>query len=325
MNKFKEYDIRMNELSEWLPYMALITPTVFLNKDDSVMSVLSYGKCTDNIEKANEFLNKLPSGIAFWICGFFEKEKTFCFIVWNPDYDDAGLIKNYPSKNIKNPIENFSYFVENLTNNLKSFLPDVQIIAKNDALNILSEILSLQKCVPMPDMALYLDCYLTQDHAYTKEEPYLKIDDSYLNSIRILGYPNIYLKDILQILRESSIKYRYARRMIFLDEKMKNKTQEKYFKNWCASYRTFLNFLKIKDDEKALYIDNILILHDKNSERLKECISFANEYINSAGYVTVSDDYNPGDIWFSSIPAMFRTGYNHSIIGLKNTAENLVL
>lgn len=320
MNKLKEYDIRLDELSEWVPYLALISPVVFLNKDDSLMSIISYTDCTDKSDKINEFLNKIPSGIACWIYRFPEENKQFCFVVWNTEYSLSVLTKQKETS-----IADFTLFMQSFLNSAKDFLPDVQLVKEKAALDVLSEIISFEKNIQMPNMTLYLDCYLTQNHTYTKKEQFLKVDDKYLNCIRILGYPNSYVNGILQFLEKNNIAYRYTRRIIFLDEIMKRKTQEKYFKNWCLSYRTFLRFLKVKSSEKTAYIDNILIIVSEDKEKLKRQVAITDEYINSAGFVTVSNNYNPGDMWFCSLPAMFRTGYNHSFTGTDDMAQNLII
>ena len=38
----KEYDIKNNEISEWIPYLGLMTPRIIQNKDDSLISIIEY-------------------------------------------------------------------------------------------------------------------------------------------------------------------------------------------------------------------------------------------------------------------------------------------
>lgn len=66
----KEYDIKNNEISEWIPYLGLMTPRIIQNKDDSLISIIEYDDSSlMNKDNLNKFLKQLPLGISF----YFEK------------------------------------------------------------------------------------------------------------------------------------------------------------------------------------------------------------------------------------------------------------
>lgn len=175
----------------------------------------------------------------------------------------------------------------------------------------------------MPDVTLYLDCYLTQDFSYKKYKHMLKIGEYYTNCIRLLGYPNFFVKDILLYIKNMNLNYRYSRRITVLDNQTKIQTQENYFKNWCSSHRSFLSVFCTK--ESAFYIENIIVLYDRNKDFLNEQILQLDKYINNKGIATISENYNIGDTWFSTIPGMFRSGYCHSLVSCKNISYNFIL
>ena len=54
----KEYDIKNNEISEWIPYLGLMTPRIIQNKDDSLISIIEYDDSSlmnkDNLNKISK-------------------------------------------------------------------------------------------------------------------------------------------------------------------------------------------------------------------------------------------------------------------------------
>ena len=175
----------------------------------------------------------------------------------------------------------------------------------------------------MPEVTLYLDCYLTQNFDYKKHKNLLKIGNYYTNCIKLLGYPNFFIKDILNYIKNMNLNYRYSRRILVIDNETKKQIEENYFKNWCLSHRSFLTSFQIK--EEAYYIENTIVLYNANKDNLISEIANLDKYINNKGLATISDNYNIGDIWFSTIPGMFRSGYCHSLVGCKNLAYNFIL
>ena len=70
---------------------------------------------------------------------------------------------------------------------------------------------------------------------------------------------------------------------------------------------------------------NIIVLYDRNKDFLNEQILQLDKYINNKGIATISENYNIGDTWFSTIPGMFRSGYCHSLVSCKNISYNFIL
>ena len=65
-----KYDIKNNEISEWIPYLGLMSPRIIQNKDDSLISIIEYDDSSlMNKDNLNKFLKQLPLGISF----YFEK------------------------------------------------------------------------------------------------------------------------------------------------------------------------------------------------------------------------------------------------------------
>ena len=196
----KEYDIKNNEISEWIPYLGLMTPRIIQNKDDSLISIIEYDDSSlMNKDNLNKFLKQLPLGISF----YFEKSTlspiTTCYIIWNPAYD---LKNNKLSNSLIKETNNdhfyiFDKFLDEFFSKMNKSFQNVNILSKQDVLNRLYRILTYEKSIAMPDATLYLDCYLTQDFSYKKYKHMLKIGEYYTNCIRLLGYPNFFVKDIL--------------------------------------------------------------------------------------------------------------------------------
>lgn len=322
----KEYDIKNNEISEWIPYLGLMTPRIIQNKDDSLISIIEYDDSSlMNKDNLNKFLKQLPLGISF----YFEKSTlspiTTCYIIWNPAYD---LKNNKLSNSLMKETNNdhfyiFDKFLDEFFSKMNKSFQNVNILSKQDVLNRLYRILTYEKSIAMPDATLYLDCYLTQDFSYKKYKHMLKIGEYYTNCIRLLGYPNFFVKDILSYIKNMNLNYRYSRRITVLDNQTKIQTQENYFKNWCSSHRSFLSVFCTK--ESAFYIENIIVLYDRNKDFLNEQILQLDKYINNKGIATISENYNIGDTWFSTIPGMFRSGYCHSLVSCKNISYNFIL
>lgn len=326
----KEYDDSITKFSDWIPYFGLITPHIFINKDDSLMTIFSYDSknITTDTTDIERLLKKISSGVGFWIDKNFRQNTTYCFIVWNPEIDKDNNILNYPIKTQKSndTLTIFNDFIQKTFDTFKTFLPNVQIVKENDVLNVLMQVLTMQDEIAMPDMTLYLDCYLTQEHQYQKEDFYLKIDDYYLKNIRILGYSNHIVGYLLDYIVEHNILYRYTRRLLFLSEQDKNDTQDRYFKKWCNAHKSFLNYLCIPKQQKAMYIDNTLTIYSKDKGILDEQVLDIEHLLNeNYSIITISKNYNMGDVWYATLPAMFRNGYNHSLVGLSNIRSNLLL
>ena len=322
----KEYDIRKNEISEWIPYLGLMDPLIIENKDNSFMALITYdSNKIRHKEDLNNYLKSIPSGVSIWIEKSSLSLNTICYIVWNPEYDLKDNIKNIPFKikSNKEPLQLFKEFINIFIKHLQASFLDVDFIKQDDILNKLYQILTLKSSILIPNEPLYLDCYLTQDFKYKKHKNLLKIDNNYLNCIRLLGYPNFFISDILNYIKNSNIKYRYSRRIFFIDKKTTIDIENNYFKRWCTSHKSFLNIFKIKDS--ACYIENTLVIYNTDLSILNKQVKDLDKYINSKGIASISDNYNIGDVWFGTIPSMFRSGLFPCLFDCKNLSYNLII
>lgn len=160
----------------------------------------------------------------------------------------------------------------------------------------------------MMNNPIYLDYKLTKNHSYKKYlKEYLVIDEYYLQCVKLLGYPEFLTKSLILYLEHNNIQFRYNKRLIFLSDKDKQKEIQRYTKNWSKSHKEFLKVLTYEDNSLCAYYNNILVIYNKDIQKLVEDITNVTKFLNHYGVPTVIDKSNMGDIWYSTISGMFRS------------------
>lgn len=290
MYLFKRYDEKTNILASYLPWLYLVKDNIIRNKDGSLLCAFIY----EDIDTA--ILKQIAvSNISLWI-DYVDKQKTL-YIVYNP------LLYNADLKKINSSIEKFSEFILEIEHNFR-----LCSLKNTTLINSLYKIITIDKTISMMNNPIYLDYKLTKNHSYKKYlKEYLVIDEYYLQCVKLLGYPEFLTKSLILYLEHNNIQFRYNKRLIFLSDKDKQKEIQRYTKNWSKSHKEFLKVLTYEDNSLCAYYNNILVIYNKDIQKLVEDITNVTKFSNHYGVPTVIDKSNMGDIWYSTISGMFRS------------------
>lgn len=305
-----------NKLCDWLPWGGLLWPTVIVNKDLSMMSVLHYDERRTGAATPEEImvlckeLLCFPSGWAIWMerekVG--EKEEFYLTLLWNPFFEKGEII-NFPfteapvseEKLYERDISIFIKFEEvvlSLAKKLSSIV-NAEILQGEKVLAYLRATIS-QKKIGMPSIPIYLDAYLSQDVSFVGKETSIEIDQNVVRVVSPLGFVDDE-GPVISYLKKEGYKYRYVRRFLFANNEDAKKEEEKYAKRWCANRGTMLQLLEYGDmqDKRCGLYSNTLILYGEEIKRVVE-------RWEAEGVPVIVENYNLKDVWLGSIPGIFR-------------------
>ncbi|RGO06055.1 MULTISPECIES: VirB4 family type IV secretion/conjugal transfer ATPase [Megamonas] len=287
---FEKYDEITTALSKYLPWLYLCRDNIVRNKDGSLICAFIYNEIDISILKQIAL-----SGICIWIDYNFGVKTLY--IVYNPCLTDADFGK------IRSSIEKFGEFIEALERTYK-----ITSLKNEELIESLYKTVTVNEKIKMLENPIYLDYKLTKQHQYKKyQKQYLMIDDTYLQCIKLLGYPDFITKPLIAFLQTNEIKFRMSRRYIFVSGGERKKEIQRYTSSWSSSHKEFLKVLRYDDSEICGYYDTLLTVYEKNIDELPKKVTSTVKFLANCGVPTVIDKSNMGDIWYSTLPGMLRS------------------
>lgn len=305
---FKEYHYDSKDLSEWIPWGALVRPQLVKNKDGSFLAVIQYQKRREieeaepAIKKLVEALRQFASGWAIWMeeNHMQAKERFFLTLAFHPK-EEKGLE---------------DWFLERarrLEQCLTAFF-DASLISGAKLLAYLKETVSPEAAFVMPELPLYLDVLFTQDVRLELESEGngLKIDGQSVQIVSPLGcFGQARIQDVAE-------RYRQVQRFIFFDEADAKAEEARYMKRWCKNRSSMKELLALQTHDTCGYYTNAVFLYGNKEEALK-----VQERLQRDGYPSIIESFHFNDVWLGNVPGQFRANINPPIIVLKDISALL--
>ncbi|MBZ7980325.1 conjugal transfer protein TrbE [Campylobacter sp. RM12640] len=202
--------------------------------------------------------------------------------------------------------------------------------------------------VMLPKVPMFLDCIIGAKEFITGFQP--KIDNKYIATIAIEGFPAESYPNILKDLSELDFDYRFNTRFIFMDNYETQKSLNQYRRKWQQKTRGFIDqFLDrpsskvdahavamvneldsaIADNNSGLtafgyYTANIVIF-DIDLESLEEKCKEIKLLLERLGFIARVENINAVEAYLGSLPAHVNANIRRPVINTLNLAHLMPL
>jgi hypothetical protein len=323
---WKEYQIDDTDIAEWVSWGGIVKDSVMENKDHSFFSVIQY---EPNLRAACSYMKNFSfkNGWNIWS----EKQNRngdfqyFLVVSWNPDYDKSDNANNTLSGQSIHVKEASSFFEKEVESILKemSTVISCRVIMGQEFLDFLTFTLSLgEHSVSMPDTTLFLDALLTQDLKVSFLDNGITINEK---NIMILTLPSIPEMPIMDILYRafSRFSYRHVQRMLLFGKDEAKEDLEKYISKWCGGRKSLKDIItdKLLSNLNGYYSGAFIFLIE--SDRHEELMEYCQMTLNELEIPYLFEEYNLKDVWWGSLPGMFRANITAPIVGIRHLEDLL--
>lgn len=320
-----EYCIDEQDEREWLPWGAIVRPTVVRNKDYSFFGVISYHRYSS---PAMPII--LPKGWSMWSEEQHKGEITNFFLVicWNPFWSTLGDETENALKGRKIPRRKApDYFMEELFRIAETFrqvASPCRVLEYQELLDFLSFSLSFgENYVKMPEIPLYLDVILSEGVDITFEENDLTI---FNKTVVVLSFPSCPRGDLLDAIRNElvEIPYRYVRRILCMNVDEAEAKMREYTHGWCSS-RAYMK--RAIMDGLILPISgyyNEQILFSLPAAFFHESLHYVRGFMDQLYLPYILENFNLKDVWWGSLAGCFRANIRPMITSFDTLGDFLI-
>lgn len=324
MGKWKEYNEKLNRVADILPYGGLVKDNVLRCKDDSFIGAIEF----DEYIQPDMAVGPFPSfrrGWNIWtehqhIPG---RDRYIIYFSWNPFYR-LGQIKNLldKSNNAGDPAVYFQKKLEEFSLAVNQYVKG-RILSYNEFLSALAFSVSFDTVAPpRPEVPMYIDYYLTKGITFLFRENDIVMNDKKLVVLTLPSFPQA---DIAREIYSafSNERYRHVKRILFMNEKEYRMEMKEYMKLWCSGRNSIKKFIYndiIQGEFHGLATENLIFVTDRDDEKLSDYI-FRVMGILEIPYI--NERFNLKDVWWGSLPGLFRANINPPAVSIGNIYELL--
>ena len=318
----KEYNVDTTRFEEWLPWGGLTLPHVIENKDGSFVAILEYEPYPHDAPELP--LPEFPRGWAVWVerQHFARMSKDYIVLAWNPFKLNTGRVKNTLGKPIKTP-DCRRYFGKE-TKAIEEKLNTVtkaRLLEYQELLDFLSFTLSFKPhTAEMPEIPMYLDVLMSQDLDLRFGDNSIGLGDEKFIVCSLLGMP-----DLEKLFKGfNAVSYRHVRRMLCVNKVQADKITKKYMSGWCANRRYVKKGLIDGLTEGTFcgcYSEYFIFLFD--DKNFTNFSSYMTELLKKVQASFRIENYNLKNIWWGSLPGIFRADIQYPVVYFKNLGDLL--
>lgn len=322
---WKEYDFNEQCVADRLPWEAIVLPTTVYAKDDSFLGIIAYEAYTRDIRGRISLPWEFSRGWSIWsetqcVQG---KKRHFLVIVWNPLTDAAGRLLNYPILGFL-PASRKELFQDILRDiaHAMSAVTECKILEYQEIFDFLDFTLSfgLQHTM-MPDPPIDLDALLSQDLSISFTPNGVEIAGK---EIVIASFPAVF-ENMGSISERAfhNLTHRHVRRLLLFDEREAQKELSTYTSRWCLGRASLKKLIcqNILGNINGYYREAFLFLIEK--EHRDAFVEGLRDFAFFAKIPCVLEEYNLKDIWWGSLPGLFRSDITPPIVGFKSLDDIL--
>ncbi len=327
---FKEFEVDDKKVSEWLSWGALVRDGVLRNKDDSLCAFIAYKPYEHpDIPSADNIQRGFVNGWNIW-CEWQhtqEYNRWVISICWNPfsgmlSSDIMNTLEGDDAVREKDAVDYFYDVVKGIAEELGKKTP-TQILTYQEIFDFLSFALAFEEeQVEMPSVPLYMDCLLTQDLEFDFRENDILLNDKF---IQPLSLPGVFDPNIMQSLFHAfdTVPFRYVERLLIFGQEEAQDTFRKYTHSWADGRKTVKRVLQrhVLNELSGYYAKNFVFLLDQATmPRMKK---FIKQCGNQLQIPYVIESFNLKDVWWGTLPGLFRANLTPPIIGF-NSIESFL-
>ena len=311
----EDYELDYGKPYAWLSWGGLILPEVVRNKDGSLMGFVRYGNGVGEGKLRMDY----PDGWAMWLDKQHLQGKdavTLC-LLWNPMKKGKSSIawNGYGGEQVEagKRVDHFLRVLLKLEKEAASLSPGSRVLRLGEVLTYLKTALQMvPEEVSMPDVPLYLDAVLSRDMDMKLFAPG-SADKNRLN-IRNREIVAISLKSSLResrlalVLRAfHQMDYRFCRRVLLMPEEKLGAELKRLTGGWCRQRESITEYMLSKQKGSGGMASDMLIFAIR-PEELEARQEYIRQVLEAVDLPFVMEDFGCKQVWWSSLPGMFRAG-----------------
>jgi hypothetical protein len=157
----------------------------------------------------------------------------------------------------------------------------------------------------MPEVPLYLDALLSQDLDLNLSGNSIEMGGKETVAVS-LACP-LPLKQEKSLLRAvDRLPFRFVQRLLIMGQEKAEKKLLSYMSKWCGGRKSVKKLIKapLLGELTGLYANNLFLLTDKGQG--KEIERYIRDVLNRLEALYIVEDYNRKDVWWGSLPGLFR-------------------
>lgn len=336
---WKEYQLDNKSIADWLPWGALTHESVMRNKDDSVLGVIRYRRFSPPWTRLlSEWKNPVyvPEFRRGWSIWLEEQHPTdgeaacFLAVCWNP-FCKEGMATNGIDTEPQ-PLDAMEDILAQTLRRMAWSFPkeaEATVLSYQEIVDYLTFSLTLGRThVAMPAVPVDLDVYLTagidldfsRNHVRLGAEKFLV-----LTLPSVVGSQERVLQQIVEDLHGADIPCRHVQRLLLFSEKEAEKELRAYAGKWCPSRKYIKDILTGHALQRVNgYYNNqtIALVSEEGYTRVE---TYLETLLGDLGVPYIVEDYNAKDLWWGSLPGLFRAATTPPICGFQALEELLAV
>lgn len=322
---WKEYEMDPTCVSDWLSWGGLVHPNIMRGKDDSFFGVVAY-QPYHPIPDQPITLPEWKNGWSLWSEHQHQPEQDNYYLVlcWNPFFNRGNII-NGIVKSIKWEEAKKSFLAMLLDiQHALSQVTACRLLAYQEILDFLRFTLAINSNhhVDMPEVPLYLDALLSQDIDLDFTHSHLRIDGK---KLCVVSFPAMMTDRQLSFIESafSDFSYRQVRRLLLFSSKRAQKEEIWYTANWCPgrnSIRRLIN-QNILSKLNGYHMEALFLPFSEEEypmQKRKLC-----HLLDRMQLPYRIENYHQKNVWWGSLPGMFRSNVDPPIIGFQSLDDLL--
>ena len=329
---WKEYKLQNKRAAEHLSWGGITHPNILRCKDDSVLGIITYQPYSMEEETQRIALPSFQNGWSIWIEEQQERSgarRSYLTLSWMPFRGMDGKVKNtLTGEKIK--IEALEDALAVALHTLAASFPveaQAHILSYQEIVDYLCFTLTMgERCMEMPDPPIDLDLYLTDRLPLNFTENHVRLGDEMfllLSLPALFGAEGELYEELWQTFAHHGIPCRHTQRILLFGEKEAEKELRSYMGKWCPSRRYIKDLLTdgLLGQLNGYYTNEIILLISKDA--FDVVAEYLHRLMSARAFSYVVEDYNAKDLWWGSLPGMFKAGLVPPICGFA-TIEDLL-
>ncbi|TYZ20188.1 hypothetical protein [Selenomonas ruminis] len=308
---WKEYDLSNNTVADWLPWGGLTLPHVVQEKDGSYFGVIRY-KALPEESAAGIELPHFKEGWSLWL----ERQHVplgedglYIVLCWNPFISKMGYAVNRLNKDMLVKAEDagiyFATVLDDFAENLGK-VTEASVLEYQDVIDFMSFAIAYnEQKIIMPEVPLYLDALLSQDLDLNLSGNSIELGGKETVAVSLAAPLPLKQEETL-LHAVDRLPFRFVQRLLIMGPEKAEKKLMSYMSKWCGGRKSVKKLIKapLLGELTGLYANTLFLLTDKGQG--KEMERYIREVLNRLEALYIVEDYNRKDVWWGSLPGLFR-------------------
>ena len=308
---WKEFDLSNNTVADWLPWGGLTLPHVVQEKDGSYFGVIRY-KALPEGEQVDLKLPEFREGWSLWLDRQhvpMEQDGLFIVLCWNPFINQAGYAVNRLDKEITVKAEDAGIYFATVLDDFADAIGKVteaNALEYQDVIDFMSFAIAYnEQKITMPEVPLYLDALLSQGLDLNLSGNSIEMGGKETVAVSLAAPLPLKQEEIL-LHAVDRLPFRFVQRLLLMEPEKAEKKLLAYMGKWCSGRKSVKKLISapLLGELTGIYANSLFLLTDKG--QTKEIERYVRDVLNRLEALYIVEDYNRKDVWWGSLPGLFR-------------------